>query len=408
MTQPIIARRLVFHLGGYEPLPPAATHRRFTREIGRFERAWSAKASVSEPDIGADEARWRIATSGPNWRVDTDYRFVRWDDILESADREPMWRRIPRGFLALFDFAGGALGGYFRQNWRYALFFLYPFLLFAALVAVAVLAGMLAAQALASGLAGVVAGALVLAKLLHWPARRLYLRLLFDDWIFARAYVRRGHPILDRKLDAAAREIVAADRAGEADEIVVIGHSLGAVLAVDIVDRALKLDPALGQGGRRLVLLSVGSSILKIGLHRAAKRFHAAVARVAAAPGVFWAEYQALTDVMNFFKVDPATAMGLSVPQPPVIRKVRIRKMLDPDYYRRVRYNLFRIHRQFVSGNDLRAPYDYFMLVCGPLPVERQVFSRDGAMSAIGADGTLLETSHEMEPAAPAAQARRA
>jgi hypothetical protein len=180
------------------------------------------------------------------------------------------------------------------------------------------------------------------------------------------------------------------------------------VLAVDIVDRALKLDPALGQGGRRLVLLSVGSSILKIGLHRAAKRFHAAVARVAAAPGVFWAEYQALTDVMNFFKVDPATAMGLSVPQPPVIRKVRIRKMLDPDYYRRVRYNLFRIHRQFVSGNDLRAPYDYFMLVCGPLPVERQVFSRDGAMSAIGADGTLLETSHEMEPAAPAAQARRA
>jgi hypothetical protein len=45
---------------------------------------------------------------------------------------------------------------------------------------------------------------------------------------------------------------------------------------------------------------------------------------------------------------------------------------------------------QFVSGNNLRNAYDYFMLVCGPLGVERQVRG-DGALSALGADGALLE-----------------
>jgi hypothetical protein len=48
------------------------------------------------------------------------------------------------------------------------------------------------------------------------------------------------------------------------------------------------------------------------------------------------------------------------------------------------------MHLQFVSGNNLRNAYDYFMLVCGPLSAERQVRG-DGALAAIGADGTLLE-----------------
>jgi surfactin synthase thioesterase subunit len=43
-----------------------------------------------------------------------------------------------------------------------------------------------------------------------------------------------------------AAELVAAASNSAANEILVKGHSLGAVLAVDLLDRALKLDPALG------------------------------------------------------------------------------------------------------------------------------------------------------------------
>jgi hypothetical protein len=317
---------------------------------------------------------------------------VRWDDILETAAREPMWRRIPRGLLAFMDFiAGGALWGYFRTNWRYALFFLYPYLLFAGLAALAALAGALAAQALASTMAGIAAGVLILAVLLRWPGRRLYLPLMFDDWIFARICVRRGHPVLEARLDRAAGNIVAAARRDDVDEVLIVGHSLGAVLAVDLVDRALRVDPGLGESGSRVALLTVGSSIPKIGLHRDARRFRAALQRVAAATGVFWAEYQALLDVMNFYKTDPIEALGLTPTGRPVIRIVRLSRMLDPDFYRRIKRNFFRLHRQFVSGNDRRATYDYFMLVCGPLPAERQFRLPEGPGSAIAPDGALLE-----------------
>jgi hypothetical protein len=399
MTNPIIAKRLVFHLGGYDPsMPPEGVHRRFERELRRFEGTWSVAASVSEADVGADEAAWGVITTGPNWRVETRYRFVRWDDVMATLGRQPVWRRIPFGLAAFLDFvAAGALWGYLRTNWRYALFFLYPFLLFAACAAIAWLAGALVASASASALIGVVAGLVAFVALLQGPGRWLHLPELFDDWIFSRAYVRHGNPVLEQRLDRIAREICAAARDSVADEILVVGHSLGAVLAVDLLDRALRLDPALGRSGAPVVLLSIGSSILKIGLHRGASRFRAALERVASAPGLFWAEYQALTDVMNFYKTDPIAEMRLATAGP-LVRIVRIRHMLEPAAYRRIRRNFYRVHCQFVSGNDRRTAYDYFMLLCGPLSVERQVRLPDGAASAIGENGALFEALPHEQP----------
>jgi len=397
MTDPIIAKRLVFHVGGYDPMPPQAVRRRFVRELQRFAGTWSASiASVSEAEVGADEAAWRIVTSGPNWRVETDYRHVRWDDIIEAARRRPTWRRVPLALLAFIDFvAAGALFGYFRTNWRYALFFLSPFLVFAVLAGLAALAGAGIAHASGSAVLGALAALAALALLLRWPGQRLQLDLMFDDWVFARDYVRGRDAVLEPRLDRVARQITEAARRRDADEILIVGHSLGAVLAVDLLDRALALDPALGRTGAPLALLSVGSSIPKIGLHRGARRFRAALERVAKAPGLFWGEYQALTDVMNFYKTNPVECLGMSAAGGPIVRVVRISLMLDPVAYRRIRRNFYRVHCQFISANDRRADYDYFMLLCGPVPAERQVRSPNGAQAAIGPDGTLLEEPSE-------------
>jgi len=105
MTEPIIAKRLVYHIGGYDfTMPVDAVHRRFARELRRFEQAWSAKSVVSPPVIGPDTAAWDVVTTGPNWRVATHYQFVRWDDLIEAAGDRPLWRRVPLGLLAGLDF----------------------------------------------------------------------------------------------------------------------------------------------------------------------------------------------------------------------------------------------------------------------------------------------------------------
>lgn len=405
MTAPIVTRRLVYHISGYDfTMTVEAVQRRFLRELRRFEGTWSVRSSVTPPVISSDETALDVDTNGPNWHVHTSYRFFRWDDVIAADGRKPLWRRVVAGLIAFFDYiGGGALWGYFRTNWRYALFFLYPYLLFAGLVVIAWLLGSAAGRLVGSSLVGAAVGIAAFIALMHWPARWLLLPQLFDDWAFARTYIRDREPVIEQRLDRTARELSIAAHQGEVDEIIIIGHSLGAVLAIDLVDRALKLDPELGKTGARVAVLSVGSSILKIGLHRGARRFHAAVTGVASAPGIFWVEYQALTDVMNFYKTDPIVEMKLSAATHPLIRTVRIKNMLDPAIYKRIRRNFFRVHCQFVSGNDRRAPYDFFMLMCGPLTAEQQARSPEGAASAIGPDGALLAGD---EPAAPQSAAQ--
>jgi hypothetical protein len=64
--------------------------------------------------------------------------------------------------------------------------------------------------------------------------------------------------------------------------------------------------------------------------------------------------------------------------------------MLDPDAYRRIRRNFYRVHNQFISGNDRRAAYDYYMLLCGPVSIERQVSLPTGVTTSVGEDGAVL------------------
>lgn len=392
MTRTAVSKRLVFHVGGYDPITPyAGAQRRFIREIARFQTAWSVKASIGGLHDGADQTKWSVTTSGPDWQVEVDYRLVRWDDVIETFSRRTIFWRIPLGIIAFLDFVvSGALWAYLRTNWHYAGFFLYPFVMFGILALVSFLVGMFAVKTSGSILVGMIATVLVLAALLLGPWRWLHLGALFDDWIFSREYVRGGNSILEQRLDRLAAEIVAAASDCDADEVLVIGHSLGAVLAVDLLDRALTLDPALGTRQTAVTFLTIGSSVLKIGVHNGAGRFRAAVARVARSRGIFWGDYQARVDIMNFYNIDPMAWMALPPENGPVIRLVEIGRMLEHATYRRIRLRFYRLHCQFVSGNDKRASYDYFMLTCGPVSARSQTLAPDGAVSMIGEDGALV------------------
>jgi hypothetical protein len=118
----------VLHIGGYDPVTPHdSAQRRFVREIARFQRTWSVKASIDDLCDSADQTKWNVTTTGPNWRVETDYRLVRWDDVIETFSHRTIFWRIPFGVIAFLDFVlAGTLWRYLLTNWRYAFFFLYP------------------------------------------------------------------------------------------------------------------------------------------------------------------------------------------------------------------------------------------------------------------------------------------
>jgi hypothetical protein len=376
-------KRRVVHIGGYDPMGPEASHRRFSRESRRFASTWAIDCQVHEPRISPGDVRWGISSGAPDWASDVQHIMLRWDDVIEQ-DRARNWlTRLPLGLWSFVDFVGhGALWRYLRFGWRYAGFFLYPFILLALLAAVAFFAG----QTLA-GLSGVgriegwVVSLVLFGALLHWPGGRLYLDHLVDDWIYASLLIRRGDATIAGRLDALARELAGAD---DSSELIITGHSLGAVHAAGLIRRILALSPE----GPPIRFASVGSSILKMAFHSGAKAIRDDLVAIAASPRVIWCEFHALNDVMNFYKVEPMAALKLPG-RPALTRVVKFRPMVDPAFYKRMERNFFRLHCQFISGNDRRAPYDYFVMICGPFPMEALVAEPDGALGWLDEAGGL-------------------
>jgi hypothetical protein len=410
MTTTIRTRR-VYLLTGYEPLAPEAHHHRFAREIRRFEKTWSLSAEVGALtlDAGSPVATWSAAVSGPDFRTEADIRLLRWDDIVAADMEQPAALRLPRYLLSASDFLiTGTFFRYIAAYWRYALFAGYPLVLLAMIGTLAWLAVWLAvlAELPDTVLTRLAVGGAVAVGLFALASRRLHLTYMLSDWIFARDMIRRRRPAIEARADAFAAEIARGIGAGDVDEVVVIGHSLGAAWMVDGVARALDRDPELARRGFPLGLAGVGSSTLKIALHPAAGWLRAAVKRVADEPAITWAEYDSHVDFICFYKNNTVEALGLATASKPMRRSIRLSRMLSPETWSRFRGNLLRIHRQYVMGNEQRYAYDFHMIACGPFSFADIVAHGERLPGALGADGSLAGAAAPLVPPAESTAAR--
>jgi len=413
MPKALVRKRCFVQMTGYEPVGPEHQHRRFIREMARFQKAWNVRGEVSPPRLSADGAvaSWTVQTWGPNWRVATDFHWFRWDDFVAADMAMSDWWRFPLGIAALMEFVLTAtVVRYFVVAWRYGAFFLYPFVFIAGMMWLSI--SITRFIVIHGGLPFhmVLAPLLWLAIFcaLRWTFGRLvHIGYALDDWYFARDLIHRVRPQVHDRLERLAQELVRLVHETDADEIVVDGHSLGAPLSLIVVDRALQIDPQLGTKGKRLNIVSSGSSLLKVALHPAAGWLREVVRRVANSLAVYWVEYQALVDIINVYDVDPVVALGMPATGKPIVKIIRIRMMVEEHTYRRFHLNFLRIHRQAVMGNERRYFYDYYMLCCGPLALADRVENPDRAVSIFAADGALRPdvagADEALEPASTAA-----
>lgn len=395
----MIARRHVFHIGGYDPILPDTQLARFRRSLSSFEKTWNVTASaLGTPASNEVSSSWHAEASGPNWKTETTYEMLRWDDLILQDHSRGMASRLGAAMVTLGDWiVTGTLFRFFHSSWKYAGFFLFSYLS----VAFFALCGVGAGFALTwlAGLSGIsawlVGGAVataVFVGLLHWLGWRRPINHVFDDWIFSRQYVYGQRPKMDARVDAFARVIAARAQKADVDEIVIVGHCLGAALVMEAVARALQIDPDLTRHGPTICVLTVSATIPKFALHPAGTRVRAATQAVAQETAIRWAEYHARDDVISFYRFDPVTLKRIAhdrLDGRPNIRRVQMPTMMGQEQFKRYRFNFMRIHYQMVMGNERRAPYDYCMVICGPLPFD-EITSVAGGVDRFGPDGALL------------------
>jgi hypothetical protein len=413
----VIRRRHVIYVEGYDPQGAEGYYAMFQRTWQRALPLWSATGTLGPLQIDSEEfAHWDVDASGPNWHVTTRYDFLRQEQIIRANMAEPLPKLLYRSIL--WSLRYWLNGSNFRMtfgSWRYGTSLVFFQLMAQLWVLFGVLCGGLAATALVhfagwpivlAALVGLAVG--VGAILLLRPAaNRWYVVQINSHWPHVVEFARGEKSCFDAPVEACARRLVEVVRANEADEVLLMGHSGGCMLVPVILARALELDPDLGRHGPRVVMLTVGSIMPAAGVHRGAIRLRAGLARVAVEPSVLWIDGQAHKDILNYPNYDPIKGLRIDVRAErcnPLIWEIRFRDMLTAATLRRLRWEYFRLHYQFLMANELRAPYDFFMLVAGPVPVEDWARHGRRCERAFAPDGTYTETPARAQQPATAAQ----
>lgn len=368
-----VQRRAVFFIGGYDPKTPDAFFKRLRKEIARFDTLWGYQSAVSSVDQAPDHeiglATIETRAAHEDWSTTTDFNFLALDSIVLADFARPLPVRLGKYLRAFGDFVfSGTAFQFFAKAWRFGLYFLYPFLaivLFALLgyAAVRLTAHWLGALGWIIGLAVFSVALMVLGK--RWSTNHL-----MDLWSFSLNFFRGRRPDAEALMQRFAEGIVQRVRAGKYDEVILIGHSTGGMLMLDVAARCLAIDQAFSTRAPKITILTLGSTALKAGYHPAAKRFREDVQRLTDDGKLDWVEIQCLTDAINFYKTDPVAEMKLKRAEGrrfPFVRQVRVKDMLLAETYKRVKRNLFRVHYQYVFGNTKPYWYDFFQVCCGPI-----------------------------------------
>jgi hypothetical protein len=411
-----VQHRHIIYVQGYDPRGLAQYYRMFRTELRKFGRLYDLSATIGRPQVAPDgeTASWTIETRAGDWQTRTSYDFLRWEDLIKRDLAAPIWHTVFQAIWIYWRLVfRGTIARFWKAHWRFATFITYPhFLLLIEALCVLGVAfafeeglealGIPAPFSIAAAAALFVA---VLGTILKYTENLTYLLYLLSDTIWTWEFSHRQRPEWDERIDRFAQYLVNVARSSDAEEIVVVGHSSGSFLGAEILARALKLDPDLGRHGPRIVLLTIGGNFPIVGFHAAAQDFRDHLRLLAVEPSIDWIDCQSRKDVMNFYPFDPIAGHGLELGaarRNPTIVPVRFREIIKPEHYNLFRWKFFRVHFQFVMANERPHAYDFFMIVCGPIPLSERMARPEAALAIATGDVAAREWAWKrLETATP-------
>lgn len=362
-----VRRRLVLYLSGFDPRGVRYYHQLYRAEAGKQAAVSGYAMEVGKRErIGDHLYRWTVRQEQADRTVETEYIYCEWDDIVRQFwVKQPArlaWVTLTASWRAL---RSGVFAKTFQWSWPAGVTATMPAVLILALLLISIGFGGIgfwlwrspgAALGLAAGTA------------LLWGAYRLEQKFNLT-WVgrilsfHEREEQSRTH-VLDRRRDAFGDYLASrlADR--DYDEILVVGHSYGAALAIAVVARALG---SASPDGPKLSLLTLGQTVMWLAWLPEAQAMRDEIAAVAESDAVDWLDISAPPDGACFALVDPYTAIGDRNAQRsnPKLLNAKFHEIMPKAEFDRQSRNWMRLHFQYIMATARPADYDFFAITAG-------------------------------------------
>jgi hypothetical protein len=214
-------------------------------------------------------------------------------------------------------------------------------------------------------------GAIAAVALLRWFKRhdnRVFAYYLMHDYAFT-ASDGGATPVALRARMAAFTDRIAGALSEDWDEVLVVGHSSGAHLAVSVLADLLRAGRGSGPEGASLGFLSLGHVVPMVSFLPKAQQLRGDLGYLSASAALTWVDVTAPGDGCTYALCDPVAVTGVAPATQlgPLILSAAFTQTLSAERWRALRWRFFRLHFQYMCAFDRPGDYDYFRITAGPL-----------------------------------------
>jgi len=381
---PSVRRRHVFYVPGYDPMPP----RRY-RELYRVEGKKQAEISEYELSIKgstgqSERYHWTVNTKIDGLETDTRIEFLLWNDIVF----ESMRNSIPQTYWLLLRtlwlyVSSGTLGALRRLRRAPILAAMYPVVVLLGQIMFSAMLGKVLGGFIGGGI-GVVFGAAlfyVMLVLFRRFDKHFFAYYLLHDFAFWAQEGGEMPAVLGCRVNRFCDRICEA-LDSDVDEVLIVGHSSGAHLAVVLAAEILRRRTDVP----KLSLLTLGQAIPVTSFLPGAWDLRRDLQQLAKRNDIKWLDVSAPGDGACFALSDPVAVSGVASPFHnfgPTVISAAFSQTLSRETQRATRWKFFRRHIQYLCAFDFPVEYDYFKITAGPLSLRSRFAHRASSASCI-------------------------
>ena len=376
-------RRRVFYIPGYDPIHPRR-YRELYRTEGTAQAAISGYTLTLKPRSTKGAYGWHV--TGPG--AEAEVQVLVWSDLVRSSMAQGIAATYWQLLRTAVTYIGtGALFRLMRLRKGPMIAALYPIGMLLVQLALALTAGwgLYRLGALLHPLLGAalaVAAVTLILRTFRKHDNRLFAYYLMHDYAYSARALGANPPELEQRM-AEFRTTIAAALTEGTDEVLVVGHSSGAHLAVSILADLIRA--GLPATHPTLSFLSLGQVVPMISFLPRANRLRADLAYLSARPELTWVDVTAPGDGCAFALCDPVSVTGVAPPNKrwPLVISAAFTQTLSPERWKALRWRFFRLHFQYLCAFDRPGDYDYFQITAGPQTLADRYANRAPSKSRI-------------------------
>lgn len=367
-----IKRRETFYLSGFDPRGA-----RYYYNLYKKEAALQSIVNGIEMKITSRKRTdqyiqsWSIDASSHGRHTTTNYHFLEWDDIIRDNWKKNFWTLVKD---LIFYFKTYILAGrfikYMRVSPRQMVGIFFPIIFTMVSISASIILGNVLYDCV-NGMQGLFLGvgfALTILYFLLKLGNRLALFWLLRIFVFSARYVFEKMHILDSRLLYFSNQIstiLARQKENQVDEVLLVVHSVGAILLIDLLEKLFK-EKNLAKDAKVSILVLGECIPLVSGIDRASE-YRKKMAFVAKQYNLFWVDYTTVIDGACF----PYLNYFSDVNVPLVKEKnfhflsARFHTLFSNQRYKILRKNRYLTHFIYLMSTELSGEYDYFKMTAG-------------------------------------------